>query len=76
MPRTATTLRLRSGETDAPREIVRTGSTRINLSFLRLRYTALADLVVKAMKLPGAPVDVGEDAVPMPLSRGAAVAAE
>jgi Fe-S oxidoreductase len=43
---------------------------------LNVQITALADLVVKAMKLPGAPVDVGEDAVPMPVPKGAAVALE
>ena len=40
---------------------------------LNVQITALADLVVKAMKLPGASVGVGEDAVPMPLPKAVVV---
>ena len=43
---------------------------------LNVQITALADLVVKAMKLPGTPVDVGEDAVPMPMPKAATVPVE
>ncbi len=43
---------------------------------LNVQITALADLVVKAMRLSGTPVDVGEDAVPMILPKAATVPVE